>query len=238
MPQLSKTAKFKKLKSKDTTKTKVTKAKPTASQKKVKTTGKLKPAKAKRNKPPVRKRNQTLRTREYLSTHEITALRQSAKLGRNGHRNELLILMLFRHALRVSEAIALKWEQVDSKLGLLHVKRIKNGTASTHPLGGAELRALRQLRRERSDAPYIFISERKAPLTARTVQHIVTQAGIGANLSLSVHPHMLRHSTGFYLANKGVDTRAIQSYMGHANIKNTVIYTELSPKRFNGFWDD
>jgi type 1 fimbriae regulatory protein FimB/type 1 fimbriae regulatory protein FimE len=49
---------------------------------------------------------------------------------------------------------------------------------------------------------------------------------------------MLRHSTGFYLANQGQDTRAIQGYMGHANIKNTTIYTELSPQRFNNFWQD
>jgi len=231
-------AKFKKPKAKAAAKTKVTKAKPKASKGKIKVTGKRKRALPKRNKPPVRKPNQTLRTREYLTTNEIAALRRVAKLGRNGQRDELLILMLFRHALRVSEAIALKWEQVDLKLGLLHVKRVKNGTPATHPLGGTELRALRQLRRERSDAPHIFISERKSPLTARTVQHIVAQAGIAAKLSLSVHPHMLRHSTGFYLANKGVDTRAIQSYMGHSNIKNTVIYTELSPRRFNGFWDD
>jgi type 1 fimbriae regulatory protein FimB/type 1 fimbriae regulatory protein FimE len=178
-------------------------------------------------------------TREYLTTHEIEALRKTARnTGRHGHRDDTLILMLFRHALRVGELVALRWEQVDLKKGLLHVRRLKNGLPSTHPLRSAELRALRQLKRDYPDSPYVFVSERLAPLTERTVHHIVTRAGENAELELSVHPHMLRHSTGFYLANQGHDTRAIQSYMGHANIKNTVIYTELSPTRFNSFWKD
>jgi len=70
------------------------------------------------------------------------------------------------------------------------------------------------------------------------VHHIVKESGEKANFSFSIHPHMLRHSTGFFLASKGIDTRAIQSYMGHSNIKNTVIYTELNPNRFNDFWRD
>jgi type 1 fimbriae regulatory protein FimE len=95
---------------------------------------------------------------------------------------------------------------------------------------------LRQLQREYDNSPYVFISERKAPLTDRAVRHIIARAGKNAGFKFSIHPHMLRHSTGFYLANQGHDTRAIQSYLGHANIKNTVIYTELSPQRFKGFW--
>ena len=186
-----------------------------------------------------RKKNCELRTREYLSTTEIEQLRKAARNnGRNGHRDDTLVLMMFRHALRVSEAINLRWEQVDFKNGLLHVSRVKNGVPSTHPLRGAELRALRKLQREYPDMPYLFVSERKAPLTARAAQHIVARAGTLAALPFPIHPHMLRHSTGFYLANKGYDTRAIQSYMGHANIKNTVIYTELSAGRFNDFWAD
>jgi site-specific recombinase XerD len=197
------------------------------------------PKTAKLSKPPRRRCNISLRTREYLTTHEVDLLRKAARpSGRHGHRDDTLILVMFRHALRVSEAIALRWEQVDLKQGLLHVRRLKNGLSSTHPLRGVELRALRQLKRDYPDSPYVFISERKAPLTARTVRHIVARAGECAEFEFTVHPHMLRHSTGFYLANQGQDTRAIQSYMGHSNIKNTTIYTELSPQRFNGFWHD
>jgi len=197
------------------------------------------PKTAKLSKPPRRQRNIELRTREYLTTHEVDSLRKAARAnGRHGHRDATLILAIFRHALRVSEAATLRWEQVDLKQGLLHVRRLKNGLPSTHPLRGVELRALRQLKRDYPDSPYVFISERKAPLTARTVRHIVARAGECAEFEFTIHPHMLRHSTGFYLANQGQDTRAIQSYMGHSNIKNTTIYTELSPQRFNGFWQD
>jgi type 1 fimbriae regulatory protein FimB/type 1 fimbriae regulatory protein FimE len=191
------------------------------------------------SKTPQRKRNSDLRAREHLTATEVNELRKAARaVGRKGHRDDTLILLMFRHALRVSETIALRWEQVDLNQALLHVRRIKNGKPSTHPLRGVELRALRQLKRECSDSPYVFISERKAPLTARTVHHIIARAGELAQVGFTVHPHMLRHSTGFYLANKGEDTRAIQSYMGHSNIKNTTIYTELSPQRFNKFFND
>jgi site-specific recombinase XerD len=197
------------------------------------------PKTAKLNNPPRRKHNHLSRSREYLMKHEIEALSKSARTtGRQGHRDDTLILLMFRHALRVSELITLRWEQVDLKQGFLHVRRIKNGLPSTHPLRGVELRALKQLQRNRPQSPYIFVSERNSPLTARTVHHIVAKAGKKSNFDFTVHPHMLRHSTGFYLANRGEDTRAIQSYMGHANIKNTTIYTELSPNRFNKFWND
>ncbi len=186
-----------------------------------------------------RQKNVDLRSRDYLSTNEIEKIRKAARnFGRHGHRDDTLILLMFRHGLRVGEVTILRWEQIDFQQGFLHVKRIKNGLASTHPLRGVEMRALRKLKRDYNSSTYVFVSERKAPLTKRTVQHIITRAGRLADLDFTIHPHMLRHSTGFYLANKGHDTRSIQGYLGHANIKNTVIYTALSHQRFNEFWDD
>jgi integrase len=202
---------------------------------------KISPQQAKKAKssPPPRKLNAERRSREYLSTSEIKQLCQAARQEpRYGRRNETLILLMFRHALRASEAISLRWDQVDLNNGLLHVKRIKNGVPSTHPLRGSELRALRQLQRDVDGAPYVFMSERKAPLASRSVRHIILNAGINAGFTFPLRPHMLRHSTGFYLANKGFDTRAIQGYMGHKDIKNTVPYTQLSATRFNDFWQD
>lgn len=188
---------------------------------------------------PIRPRNAEFRAREYLTSDEINALVAAARgIGRHGHRDATLILMGFRHGLRVAEFIALHWSQVDLKQGLLHVRRVKNGTPATHPLKGPEIRALRRLRREYPDGPYVLMTERKAPLTASTVRHIVKRAGKQAGFEFPVHPHMLRHSCGFYLANIGVDTRAIQCYLGHRSISNTVIYTQLSPQRFNEFWSD
>ena len=139
----------------------------------------------------------------------------------------------------MSELVALRWDMVDLKQGLLHVSRLKNGVESVHPIRGPELRALRKLQRKYPDTPYLFVTERKGPLTTSTVRKIIARAGEKAKIGLPVHPHMLRHSTGYKLANDGHDTRAIQHYLGHKNIQHTVRYnTELAANRFKDFWKD
>jgi site-specific recombinase XerD len=127
---------------------------------------------------------------------------------------------------------------VDLHAGLLHVRRVKQGRPSVHPLRGPELRALRHVQRLYPTATYLFVSERGGPLAAGSVRHIILRAGETAGLPLPIHPHMLRHACGFYLANKGIDTRAIQQYLGHCNIQHTIRYTALTPQRFTQFWDD
>ena len=184
-------------------------------------------------------RNKDVRPREHLTPDEVDRLIQAAKkLGRHGHRDGTLILVAYRHGLRVSELVALRWDMVDLTAGLLHVSRLKNGTASTHPLRGPELRALRRLKRKYPDTPYLFTTERGGPMTTHTVRKLVTRAGREAGIDFPVHPHQLRHACGFKLANDGHDTRAIQSYLGHRNIQHTCRYTELAVDRFNGFWRD
>ncbi len=189
--------------------------------------------------PPIRQRNKDVRSREYLTGDEVAALMLAAgRTGRHRHRDKTLIQIAYRHGLRVSELISLRWDQVDMKQGHLHVQRLKNGTPSTHPIRGPEIRALRSLKREYPKSPYLFVTERGGPLTASTVRKIVARAGENAGLSFPVHPHMLRHATGFYLADQGHDTRAIQHYLGHKQIAHTTRYTELAADRFNEFWAD
>jgi len=189
--------------------------------------------------PPPKPKNADRRTREYLTSAEVDQLMRAARrVGRHGHRDATLILLVYRHGLRVSEIAGLRWDQIDLKGALLHVRRIKNGVPSVHPLRGPELRALRRLKNEYPGMAYVFVSERSTPISDRTIRHIVLRAGREAGLPFPVHPHMLRHACGFYLANKGVDTRSIQHYLGHRNIQHTVRYTELAPQRFDGFWDD
>jgi len=186
------------------------------------------------------KSNAAVRSREHLTPQEVDQLvRAAGSVGRYGHRDATLLLLAYRHGLRVSELVSLRWDAVDLKAGLLHVRRLKNGTPSTHPLRGPELRALRRLHREQHDhAGYVFTSERGGPMTADNVRKMVTRAGELAGLGFPVHPHMLRHACGFKLANDGHDTRAIQHYLGHKNIQHTVRYTELAPTRFKDFWKD
>jgi type 1 fimbriae regulatory protein FimE len=190
-------------------------------------------------KVPLRRANVSYRSREYLSEKEVTALMAAAAgVGRHGSRDAALILIAYRHGLRVSELVSLRWDQVDLHQGLLHVTRRKHGIASVHPLRGPELRVLRRLQRAYPDTAYVFVSERKAPLCADAVRKIVGRAGREAGIEFPVHPHMLRHATGYKLANDGQDTRAIQHYLGHRNIQHTTRYTELAADRFKDFWRD
>ena len=185
-----------------------------------------------------RNKNQDLRPREHLAEHEIESLIKAAKQGRHGHRDSTIILIMFSHGLRGKEAANLKWSQIDLKQGILHVQRAKNGTPSTHPLRGREIKSLRKLKRDYPNTDFVFMTERTTPLTVSNIQKLVDRAGKQAEFNFKIHPHMLRHSTGFKLANEGQDTRAIQLYLGHKNITHTVRYTELAANRFNNFWND
>jgi integrase len=132
----------------------------------------------------------------------------------------------------------LEWSQVDFNGATLHVRRAKNGKAATHPIRGDEMRALRKLQREAPKSPFVFVNERGAPFSPDGFNWLVKRTGQKAGLPFQVHAHMLRHSAGYKLAGDGHDTRAIQDYLGHRNISNTVRYTELSPTRFKNFWRD
>ncbi|WP_289791896.1 tyrosine-type recombinase/integrase [Chlorogloeopsis sp. ULAP01] len=165
-------------------------------------------------------------------------VKAARKVGRHGVRDAAIILLMFRHGLRTAELVALKWSQVDLSGGYIEIHRVKHGHDSIHPLRSPELRALRCLLRDYPDTQYVFVSERKAPLSTRSIRQIVARAGKLALINQPVHPHQLRHACGYYLASQGHDTRAIQDYLGHKNIHHTVRYTQLSPKRFESFWTD
>ena len=179
------------------------------------------------------------RPREYLKEPEIDRLIEVARRNRYGHRDATAILLAYRHGLRASELVALRWDDIDLSTGRLHVRRSKGGEAAVHPVGGKEMRALRRLQREGTvRSVYAFISERGAPLSVAGYQRMVARAGKAAKFPFLIHSHMLRHSTGYKLANDGQDTRAIQAYLGHRSILSTQRYTALAPDRFKRFWKD
>jgi integrase len=195
------------------------------------------PATVLRTVTPKRRPNAELRSREHLTETEVEKLIKAAGKNRWGHRDATMILVAYRHGLRVSELVDLRWDQIDFRHARLHVRRVKAGTPSTHPILGDELRALRKLQREQEPkSTFVFTSERGSPFTTAGFARLVERAGETAKLSFKAHPHMLRHACGFALANKGHDTRALQAYLGHRNIQHTVRYTELSPGRFKDFW--
>ena len=181
--------------------------------------------------------NRDLRTREYLTEAEVERLTAATRGKSHGHRDATMILVAYRHGLRASELIDLRWDQVELRTASLHVRRLKQGTPSTHPIIGDELRALRRIQREQEPkSPFVFTSERGAPFTSAGFARMLERAGTEAKFGFKPHPHMLRHACGYALANRGHDTRALQAYLGHKNIQHTVRYTELSPTRFKNFW--
>jgi type 1 fimbriae regulatory protein FimB/type 1 fimbriae regulatory protein FimE len=187
---------------------------------------------------PKRRKNADLRTREYLTADEVETLIEAMKGNRYGHRDCTMVLLAYRHGFRAAELVDLRWSQVDFDNARLHVRRIKNGVPSVHPLKGDEMRALRRLKREAFNGEYVFVSERASPFTTAGFAKLIERAGVEAGFEFGLHPHMLRHACGFKLANDGHDTRSLQAYLGHRNIQHTVRYSEMSPTRFRDFWRD
>ena len=143
-------------------------------------------------KPPHRVPNAERRSREYLTDAEVQKLISAAeKLGRHGHRDGTMILIAYRHALRVSELVSLKWDQVQFKEGLLHVRRLKNGIPSVHQLGGEEMRSLRAIKRQDGASRYVFMTERGAPMTAAGFRKMLSRLAVATRFTFPVHPHML-----------------------------------------------
>src|SRR5256886_11830462 len=175
-----------------------------------------------------------------LVCDEIEKLMAAAKGTRNAARDRCLLLLMFRHGLRVSEACGLVLSQVDIESRVLHVARLKAGLSTTHPLRGDELKAIktwlviRAKMKPETDA--FFLSERRRPLSRKTAWVMIREYGRRAGLPVEAHPHMLRHACGFALADQGTDTRLIQDYLGHRNIQHTVRYTATNPARFERLW--
>jgi site-specific recombinase XerD len=183
--------------------------------------------------------------RAHGDRQDNAAARAAAAASENrwGHRDATAFLVAYRHGLRASELVALRWDDIDLSTGKMHARIAKGGAASVHPIGARESRALRRLQRDMiavgtMSSPYVFVSERGSPLSVAGYQRMVARAGEAARFGFLVHSHMLRHGCGYKLANDGQDTRAIQHYLGHRSIASTVRYTQLAPDRFKGFWKD
>ena len=188
--------------------------------------------------PLIEKRNVRRKPpRDWLHEREVEAMITAASRNRYPDRDKALILLCYRHGLRVGELVSLEWAHIDFQTGLLVVRRSKNGLDSTQPLTGRELRMLRPLQRK-ARTRFVFESERGTPMSIRAAQWLVEQAGRDADLPFPVHIHMLRHSCGYKLANDSQPTRHIQLYLGHKSLNHTARYTALAPDPFQGFWRD
>jgi integrase len=183
----------------------------------------------------IRLPNSQLRAREYLTPDEMERLIAAAKDTRYGLRDSTMLITIYRHGLRAQECCDLEWSAVDWKSSELHIRRVKGGKSTVHPIRGDELRMLRKLHRETNGGRFMFMTERGGPLTADNLNKLVKRLGAGI-FNFPIHCHMIRHACGFKLANDGHDTRALQDYLGHRSISSTVRYTELTATKFKDFW--
>ena len=184
-----------------------------------------------------RKPNEAYRVREHLTEDEMSKLLAALKANRHGQRDWLIGLLIYRHGLRVSEACDLRWDDINLTKRTVQVRRLKGSDDSTHYLERDELAGLKRLQREQEPkSAYVFVNERGQPFGRMGIGRMIERAGRAAELPFPVHAHMLRHSTGYALAGKGMDTRRLQHYLGHASITNTVRYTAMSPEPFKDIW--
>ncbi|HGM5835953.1 TPA: tyrosine-type DNA invertase [Serratia marcescens] len=179
--------------------------------------------------------------RKHLTQFEVESLLEYARQGGNPERDYCLIYMSFIHGFRVSEVCQLRLSDVDLKGASLHIRRMKNGFSTNHPLLGNEVKAIRAWLRVRAtmrgaDSDWLFLSRQGGPLTRQRIYQLISRLGELANIAVVSHPHMLRHACGFALADRGIDTRLIQDYLGHRNIRHTVRYTASNAERFKGVW--
>lgn len=174
--------------------------------------------------------------RDFLTESETIRLLASARAGRFGVRDYSMLLLAYRHGWRVTELTSIRIADIDLDAGRIWVNRIKEGLSRTQPLQGDELRGLRAYLRTRMDhLPWLFVSSQGGQMTRQNVNYLIKEACARASLG-HVHPHMLRHTCGHVLADKGTDTRLLQDWLGHRDIRHTAWYTRTSSKRFESVW--
>ena len=173
--------------------------------------------------------------REYLHMHEFEALLKAC----SNNRDKCLLLVGFYHGLRINEALGLTWECVDFDNKLMVVGRLKNGIPCLHPLIYREHLLLKKWRKEQYTKfgyhpNFVFTSMRKQLLDDSTVRRLCKKLAETARLGIRFHYHMLRHTTGHYMVEQGIDSRVIQAYLGHKSINSTARYTSVSSHRYEG----
>jgi type 1 fimbriae regulatory protein FimB len=138
----------------------------------------------------------------------------------------IVLVTLFPGASAVRELTDLRLSDVDLTERSININRLKDSVSGRHPLFTGEARAIRDWLAVREtmepDTDTLFVSEQRKPLSRATVDLLVKTIADAAGLSgLHVHAHMLRHSAGYSLINRGFDVCTVQVHLGHARLENT-----------------
>ncbi|WP_329911588.1 tyrosine-type DNA invertase [Serratia quinivorans] len=179
--------------------------------------------------------------RKYLTWEEIRCVLHAISQSAMPLRDYCMIYMTFLHGLRISELSGMTLDDYDPLSQKIYIRRLKGGMSTTHPLLPDENTLLNLWVKERRQwpgekLPWLFLSRQGNRLSRQRLYTLIRQYGITAQLAISIHPHMLRHACGYALAERGNDTRLIQDYLGHRNIRHTVLYTASNSERFSRAW--
>ncbi|HGM5835936.1 TPA: tyrosine-type recombinase/integrase [Serratia marcescens] len=179
--------------------------------------------------------------RKHLTWEEIHCLLKTIVAEGTTYRDYCMVSMAFLHGLRASELTGLTLDDYSPLSRTIFIRRLKGGLCSEHPLLPEENTALQRWLQQRQytpgqHLPWLFLSRQGGRLSRQRFYQLVREYGKRAALPLDIHPHMLRHACGYNLANRGNDTRLIQDYLGHKNIRHTVLYTAANSQRFINAW--
>lgn len=160
--------------------------------------------------------------RKWLYREELKIILDSAK--KRSLRDYLLILLSYRHGLRSSEAILLKFSNIDFNSFQIWVERLKGSISSNHPLAKDEVNLIKRRSKE-SGTEFLF------PFNSSRVRQICRE--IAKDTHIDFNHHKLRHTCGYDMAMKGVDPLIIKNYLGHKNIQNTMVYVQGAGRQFD-----
>ncbi|EIS1622203.1 tyrosine-type recombinase/integrase [Salmonella enterica] len=181
--------------------------------------------------------------RKYLTSSEVEQLLAQAQVSRHSARDCCLIYICYVHGFRASELCKLTLQDLDLSARIINIRRLKNGLATIHPLTDREIKLINNWLDEREkikgrESEWLFLSQKGNVISRQQFHSLLRNYGKLAGLTISPHPHMLRHACGYKLADLGADTRLIQDYLGHRNIRHTVLYTASNAGRFKGVWQN
>jgi type 1 fimbriae regulatory protein FimB len=183
------------------------------------------------------------RLKEYLTDAEMAVLLKAATQGRHGVRDHCLVLLAWRHGLRVSELVGLTLVDVDLTARQIQVRRLKGSTSTHHDLLPDEVKAVKAWLKLRGRPVGLsplafFLTERGEPFTRYGINYLLKAIGSRAGFPFPCYPHMLRHSCGFHLGEEGRDAFRVAGYLGHKNVHNSQRYVHTSAAQFRGIWGE
>ena len=173
-----------------------------------------------------------------LSEHDVELLLNSPEVSNlQGCRDKAMFEMLYATGLRVSELVALKFDQISIRQGVVRIVG-KGNKERLVPVGEDAMSCLevyieqaRPALMGQQQSEYLFVTNRADGMTRQAFWHIIKRHATKAGINKEISPHTLRHAFATHLLNHGADLRVVQLLLGHADLSTTQIYTHIASQR-------